>query len=36
VTSAAGARFAFDAETLRHAIDLILETIDQLEPVAEG
>jgi oligoendopeptidase F len=34
--SAAGAHFAFDAETLRRAIDLMLETIDQLEPVAEG
>jgi oligoendopeptidase F len=34
--SAAGARFTFDAETLRRAIDLMLETIDQLEPVAAG
>ncbi|HEY7091532.1 MAG TPA: M3 family oligoendopeptidase [Ktedonobacterales bacterium] len=34
--TAAGVRFAFDAETLRRAIDLMLETIDQLEPVAEG
>jgi oligoendopeptidase F len=33
---AAGARFSFDAETLRRAIDLMVETIDQLEPVAEG
>jgi oligoendopeptidase F len=32
---AAGARFSFDAETLRAAIDLMVETIDQLELVAE-
>jgi oligoendopeptidase F len=32
--AAAGARFAFDAETLRRAINLMLETITQLEPVA--
>jgi oligoendopeptidase F len=34
--SAAGARFAFDAETLRRAIDLMLATIDELAPVAEA
>lgn len=34
--TAAGARFTFDAETLRRAIELMLETIDQLEPLAMG
>jgi oligoendopeptidase F len=34
--SVAGAHFTFDAETLCRAIDLMLETIDQLEPVTEG
>jgi oligoendopeptidase F len=34
--SAASVRFTFDAETLRRAINLMLETVDQLEPVAEG
>lgn len=34
--SAAGVRFTFDAETLRRAVDLMLETIAQLEPVAES
>jgi hypothetical protein len=29
-------RFAFDAETLRRAINLMLETITQLEPLAAG
>jgi oligoendopeptidase F len=33
--TAAGARFTFDAETLRRAIDLMLETISELERVAE-
>jgi oligoendopeptidase F len=34
--AAAGGRFAFDAETLRRAINLMLETITQLEPLAAG
>ncbi len=34
--AAAGARFSFEAETLRRAIDLMLETINQLEPIVEG
>ena len=32
--SAAGIRFAFDAETLQMAVDLIERTLDELEPLA--
>ena len=32
--SAAGIRFAFDAETLQMAADLIERTLDELEPLA--
>jgi len=32
----AGARFAFDAETLRRAVELIEEQIARLEPLANG
>ena len=34
--AAAGAKFAFDAPTLRAAVSLIEETIEQLEPLAQG
>ncbi|MEO7003657.1 MAG: M3 family metallopeptidase, partial [Ktedonobacterales bacterium] len=34
--AAAGARFAFDADTLRQAVDLLEATITELEPLAQS